>query len=370
MSQITESKVSKNKKAFLHIMDILKNTDEDHPITANQICEILDRDYGLQLERRSVGRDLRLLMETGADMVFCQDNKLGCYMASHQFEDWELKVLVDAVAQAKFLRTSVSDNLIERLLETTSEYKKSAITDATVDRVHSKTKNKLTQVNIDVLLEAIDRGKKVSFQYCFLDENLDLVPRKEGREYLVNPYQLMWSNDIYYLICNYEGYKNLSYYRLDKIKGATILDDQEIKSPDQLLGADYQSIIKDFVGGSIHNFGGDKKILLKLEIDSSKIDYMYDEFGDNIIRIDKAGASSGSDSGSGSKTQAGASSGSGSGSKAQAGADSKVVVTIKTSENQGLYYLLLQFGETVKVLEPAQVRDKYVDTLHEILSKY
>ncbi|MEG2298185.1 MAG: WYL domain-containing protein, partial [Anaerovoracaceae bacterium] len=245
MSQTTESKISKNKKAFLHIIDILKNTDEDHPITANRICESLYSDYNIQLERRSVGRDLRLLMETGADIVFCQDNKLGCYMASHQFEDWEIKVLVDAVAQAKFLRHSVSVSLISRLLETTSEYKKIAIKDATVDMVHSKTKNKLTQVNIDVLLEAINRGKKVSFQYCFLNENLDLVPRKDGREYLVNPYQLMWNKDTYYLICNYEGYSNLSYYRLDKIKGVVILDDMEIKGPEQLLGSDYESIIKD-----------------------------------------------------------------------------------------------------------------------------
>ncbi|MEG2298304.1 MAG: WYL domain-containing protein, partial [Anaerovoracaceae bacterium] len=113
-------------------------------------------------------------------------------------------------------------------------------------------------------------------------------------------------------------------------------------------GSDYESIIKDFVGGSIHNFGSDKKIFLKLEIDTSKIDYMYDEFGDNIIRIDKVKGSGVLDSNS----------------------QFKAIVTIETSENQGLYYLLLQFGETVKVLEPAHVRDKYVDTLGKILKKY
>ena len=68
------------KEKMLRILDILKTTDEQHPITTNKIIEKL-RDYSLEPERKSVLRDIRDLIEYGYAIELSEDNKLGWYMA-------------------------------------------------------------------------------------------------------------------------------------------------------------------------------------------------------------------------------------------------------------------------------------------------
>ena len=89
--------MSKNKEVLIAIAEIIKETDEKHPITAQEICEEIENTYGIQVERRAVGRSIKLLIEKGMDIEYCQDNRRGCFMASHQFDQWELKILMDSV---------------------------------------------------------------------------------------------------------------------------------------------------------------------------------------------------------------------------------------------------------------------------------
>ncbi|MEG0431118.1 MAG: WYL domain-containing protein [Anaerovoracaceae bacterium] len=331
--------MSKNKQSLIFLTEILKTTDENHSITANKIAEIMSSKYGIPVERRSIGRDIRLLRDNGMDIVFCPDNKRGCYLATREFENWELKVLIDAVNQAKFLKKSVSDSIVNRLLNQTSEAYKADLRATTPKRMQIKTKNKTTQNNIDTLLSAISQNKRVSFQYCHLDSTLKLVPRKEGRRYIVSPYSLIWNNDIYYLICNHNGYDNLSYYRLDKMKYINQLE-QDSVSKKELLGPTFENKIAEFIDGSIHSFGGTNKIHLKLEVKAQMLDHLYDEFGESLIFAKTIENST------------------------------DYIAIINTSENQGLYYLLLQYGTSIKVLEPQNVKEEYLRLVHEILAKY
>ena len=71
---------------------------------------------------------------------------------------------------------------------------------------------------IDVLDEAISKGKKVSFIYNSYGTDKKLHPKRE-REYVINPYQMVATNGRYYLICNYDKYDTLSNYRIDRITG-------------------------------------------------------------------------------------------------------------------------------------------------------
>ncbi len=67
------------KLKLLRILDILKETDQTHPITAPAICARLG-DMGIKAERKSVCRDINTLIEYGYKIVLCHDNKLGYYM--------------------------------------------------------------------------------------------------------------------------------------------------------------------------------------------------------------------------------------------------------------------------------------------------
>ena len=81
-----------------------------------------------------------------------------------------------------------------------------------------RPENKELFYTIDVLDEAISKGKKVSFIYNSYGTDKKLHPKRE-REYVINPYQMVATNGRYYLICNYDKYDTLSNYRIDRITG-------------------------------------------------------------------------------------------------------------------------------------------------------
>ena len=71
------------KLKLLRILDILRETDETHPITAPAICTMLAKN-GISAERKSVCRDINTLIEYGYSIRLCRDNKLGYYMDSSE----------------------------------------------------------------------------------------------------------------------------------------------------------------------------------------------------------------------------------------------------------------------------------------------
>ena len=58
------------KLALLRILEILqKNTDEAHPLTHNEIADLLRKEYDIEIERKAVGRNISLLLEADYDIV-------------------------------------------------------------------------------------------------------------------------------------------------------------------------------------------------------------------------------------------------------------------------------------------------------------
>ena len=67
------------KLKLLKVLDILRDTDKSHPITAVGICKKLE-EMDISAERKSVCRDIKTLTEYGYKITLCHDNKLGYYM--------------------------------------------------------------------------------------------------------------------------------------------------------------------------------------------------------------------------------------------------------------------------------------------------
>jgi predicted DNA-binding transcriptional regulator YafY len=88
--------------------------------------------------------------------------------------------------------------------------------------------NKQLFYSIEVLNEAINKGRKVEFMYN--DFGIDMKPHPriasdgKPRKYIINPYQMVATNGRYYLICNYEKYDGVSNYRIDRISEIEMLD--------------------------------------------------------------------------------------------------------------------------------------------------
>ena len=106
--------MGQNTVRTLRVLEIMKETDEEHPLTSSGILDKLENLYGITAERKAVGRDIEDLNYCGYSIVPHGDSKRGWYL-EHPFEDWELKILMDAVQSAKFLDRADTDRLSEKL---------------------------------------------------------------------------------------------------------------------------------------------------------------------------------------------------------------------------------------------------------------
>ena len=108
------------KLALLRIWQILKeNSDCDHPLTQEEIGAYLERDYGIEIERKAIGRNLSLLREAGIDIESGRD---GSYLDSREFEDSELHMLIDGVLSSRYITAKDSKDLIDRLCGMSNKY--------------------------------------------------------------------------------------------------------------------------------------------------------------------------------------------------------------------------------------------------------
>ena len=101
------------KLALIRIMQILeRESDVDHPLKQEDIARILQRDYGIELERKAVGRNLALLEEAGFDIA---NDRRGSYLCERMFDDNELRLLIDSILASKHISAKDSKSLIDRL---------------------------------------------------------------------------------------------------------------------------------------------------------------------------------------------------------------------------------------------------------------
>ena len=90
------------KLAILRIWQILlEHSDYNHPLTQEDIIKHLDEDYGIEMERKAIGKNIIALRDAGIDIG---SRRAGSYIDSREFEDSELKLLIDGVLQSKHIK--------------------------------------------------------------------------------------------------------------------------------------------------------------------------------------------------------------------------------------------------------------------------
>ena len=81
-----------NKKMLnMLILEILRNyTDEDHSLTQQEIIKLLEVNYGMDCDRRSVKNNVLSLKELGEECGFEISMENGYRLISREFDDAEL----------------------------------------------------------------------------------------------------------------------------------------------------------------------------------------------------------------------------------------------------------------------------------------
>lgn len=234
------------KLLIINILDILKKyTDEDHRLSQKEIAEILETEYDMKADRKAIKRNLMNLIEFGYEIEFSEAIRmieitnedgekelvesyiLSDFYLVRDFTDAELRLLIDSLLFSKHIPYSQCKELIEKIEGLSNKYFKNKVKHIR-NLPENMPQNKELFYTIEVLDEAIGKGRQVTFRYNDMGTDKKRYPRKnsEGnaREYIVNPYQMVATNGRYYLICNYDKYDNAANYRLDRITDIRLLD--------------------------------------------------------------------------------------------------------------------------------------------------
>lgn len=82
------------------ILEILKEySDQEHRLTQQKIVSLLKSNYGMDCDRRSVKNNVLYLKELGYDISL----EKGYCLLDRQFDDVELRILIDSVMFSKNL---------------------------------------------------------------------------------------------------------------------------------------------------------------------------------------------------------------------------------------------------------------------------
>ncbi len=318
------------KLALIRILQIFQQySDNEHPLKQEDIVKHLDSEYGIVIERKAVSRNISLLKEAGFDII---SSRAGSYLDGRDFTDAELRILIDGVLSSKYIAARYSKDLIDKLCSLSSKYFRSHVKHIYSVGDWDKTDNQALFYHIEIVDEAIEQKKQVCFEY-----NKYGIDKKLHKTHLhhVSPYQLILHNQRYYLMARNEYWKNIAYYRLDRITNMTLTEDS-LTPITEVEGYEHGINYKELSTAFPYMYT-DKPEWVELLVEEYIIDQIIDWFGKDI-RISKLD-------------------------------EKRFKVSVKVSP-MAMEHWAMQYVNHVEVLAPESLRNRVKDNLAAALRKY
>ncbi|WP_027407206.1 YafY family protein [Anaerovibrio sp. RM50] len=321
----------RKKLLILLILEVLQQyTDENHHLSQQEILRILKRDYDITCDRRSVRSNVLDLIDLGYDI--CMDD--GYYFASREFENAELRMLIDSVLFSRHISPTQGKRLIDKLQALGNKYFKPKVSHVIALPDLNHTDNKQVMIVVDTLNDAIEEKKKVEFTYNSYGTDFKLHPR-EHSPYLVSPYQMVASNGRYYLLGSTDRYQGITHFRIDRITDIKMTD-IPIKPVKEVEGLENGFNLPKHMAEHTYLFCGES-VPVKLKTTVSMMNDLIDWFGKEFSIIEKK--------------------------------DDEIVVSVKCNYN-AMFYWALQYGSKVEVVAPDELRQELAKTIQDMNNKY
>ena len=206
------------KLLIMNILDILrKYSDEEHRLSQKDIAEILKTEYDMTADRTAIRRNILTLMDCGYNIEYSESIRMvpnpktgqpvesylwSDFYLERDFTDGELRLLIDGLLFSKHIPYSQCKELVNKLEGLSNVYFRSRVKH--IARLpEDKTDNKQLFLTIELLDEAISRGRRISFKYLEYgtDKRQHSKIRPDGTErvYIISPYQMAAKEGKYYL---------------------------------------------------------------------------------------------------------------------------------------------------------------------------
>jgi len=299
------------------LLEILKEySDAEHILPMRDILSKMQTIYGMKPDRRTVYSALSLLNDMGYDISLYEENGEGYFLRSRDLEQSEVLLLTGAVYSFPFIPARQTELLIQKLQKQLSVHQRKKYRHLTVARPNRKTDNRQIFWNIEQLDEAISRKKKVQLTYLHygMDKKLH-----ETKEHILSPYEMVYMNEHYYLVCVPEGKDAVQLHRIDRMKDIRLLE--ESRSERATVKQDTQDAVYAFAGAPER---------VKMYCNRAILKDVFDRFGTDIQVYDR---------------------------------DEETFVASFTAPLRGVRFWALQYLQYVEVVEPAWLREEIIESI-------
>lgn len=317
------------KMKLLYLMQFLvRETDEDHPVTIQQIIDELDK-HEIRAERKSLYDDMDALRTFGLDIVQ-QNGKY--HIASRDFELAELKLLVDSVQSSKFITQKKTLTLIKKISQLAGARDARFLQRQVFVRNRVKSMNESVYYNVDEISYAITQDRMIRFKYFDYTVSKEQKFRKDGSWYEISPFSLIADNENYYMLGYDAAAGIIKNYRVDRMTDISAIGKirDGKKAYKDLDITNYSKEVFDMFGGQI------EKVLLRFS--NHLTGAVIDRFGldTSLISFDK----------------------------------DSFTVNVDVAVSPRFYAWLFGFGSEAEILYPEEIRQDYLKRMNEVSKLY
>ena len=298
------------------LLEVLKEySDAEHILPMREIIAKMQSLYGIKIDRRTVYGAIALLIELGYDISLYEDNGVGYYLRERELEQSEVLLLTDAVYSFPFIPERQTEQLVQKLQKQLSVHQRKKYCHLTVARQGHKTGNRQVFWNIEQLDEAITRKRKVTLDYLHYGYDKRQHPTAT---YTLSPYEMVYTNEHYYLICVPDHDPHTRLYRIDRMADIRILDEPRSEA---VARQEAQNAVYAYVG---------KPERIVMYCDHTILDDVIDRFGTDIQLRER---------------------------------DENTFAVSFTAPPRGVKFWALQYLPYVEVMEPAWLREEVIDSI-------
>ena len=305
-----------------------ENTDEANPATTNNIIESL-ASLGIITTRKTVTEDIAELQSIGIDIVCNRSRQNEYFIGTRHLELAELKLLVDAVQAAKFLSTKKSMELIGKLSSLASPHQGDLLKRSLYVDGKAKTENEKVFYSVDTLYTAIQTEKVVTFKYIEYTAEKKQVYKHNGQTYALSPYDMVWSNDAYYVFGWSESHRKVVKFRVDRIHKPALSDKPYRPKPEDYDISFFCRKVFSMYDGQLCN--------VELKCENSIMKDIIDRFGEGV--------------------------------QTRPYDCRHFTASVEVSISPTFYAWVFTYGEKVEILSPYPVREEYAERLETALNK-
>lgn len=271
--------MEEKKTSILAVYKVLEEfSDENHPLTRTEITDLIEKQYNITIDRRTLYRNIEMLINFGYDISDYNENKIGYYLKDRLFQHSEVLLLCNAVHASHFIPDKASKDLVNKLLSCQSRYKRNDYFKNVYLPNNKKKDNKQFLLNIEQISRAINEKKVIKFNYTHYDINKKLVNTRDDAYYR-SPYFLVVNGDRVYMVGRGKNHDSLSHFRVDRMKDIELVDEYYLRLPKNLDAYAYAN-------NKIYMYSGDETGV-RLRCDKKALDVIIDTFGKDVMLADE-----------------------------------------------------------------------------------